>query len=248
MTRSQEIGCLLIHGFTSSPTEMAGLADTLRACGYRVDLPLLPGHASQPEELLQVSYHDWSATVEAALRALQAETQQQFVIGLSMGSVLALHLAANFNFSAVVALAPALKLPWWKESGIYLAAPFNLIRRKTHGPDVNDDDGRKSLDSYLEYPLRATREVFRLQRHVRRELPRITMPLFVAHSRQDHTIPLKNVDYLLRQVKSKYLEKMIVHDSYHVLTVDRDRYNIFARISAFIARIIARNSSQQAGA
>ncbi len=228
---------MLIHGFTSSPTEMAGLAETLRTRGYRVDLPLLPGHASQPEALLKVKYQDWIATVESALRTLQSETAQQIVIGLSMGGVLALHLAAQDNFAGVIALAPALKLPLWKEIGIRILSPFNLTRRKAHGPDVNDDHGRALLDSYREYPLLATREVFRLQRLVRRELARITMPLFVAHSLQDHTIPVHNVDYLLQQVKSKHVEKMLVHDSYHVLTVDRDRERIFVRILEFIAKV-----------
>ncbi len=216
---------------------MAGLAETLRARGYRVDLPLLPGHATHPEELLKVTYRDWITTVEVALLTLQAETRRQIVIGLSMGGVLALHLAANFDFAGVVALAPALKLLWWKERGIRLLTPFNLTRRKKHGPDVNDDHGRAVLDSYLAYPLAATRRLFDLQREVRRELSRITMPLFVAHSSQDHTIPLRNVDYLLQRVRSTYIEKMIVHDSYHVLTVDRDRERIFARICDFILKV-----------
>lgn len=237
MTRPENIGCLLIHGFTSSPTEMAGLADRLRDRGYRVNLPLLPGHATHPEELLQVTYHDWITTVESALRDLQTETQRQIVMGLSMGAVLALHLASTAALTAVVVLAPALKLPLWKEAGTHLLAQLNLTRHKTRGPDVNDDYGRHVLDSYREYPIRATREVFRLQRRVRGALPRVTAPLFVAHSRRDHTIPVRNVDYLLRRVRSQYVEKMIVQNSYHVLTVDRDRDAIFARILEFITRV-----------
>ncbi len=237
MTRLEEIGCLLIHGFTSSPTEMAGLAAALRAQGYHVVAPLLPGHASHPNELTQVTYHDWIATVEGALQRLQAETRKQIVLGQSMGGVLALHLAAQFDFAAVAVLAPALKLVPWKEWGVRLATPFNLTRRKRRGPDVCDEVGRKSLDSYLEYPLVATREVFRLQRLVQRELDRVTMPLFVAHSRQDHTVPVKNVDYLLARIKSNYVEKMIVQDSYHVLTVDHDHAAIFDRIFDFIKRV-----------
>ncbi|MEK7727285.1 MAG: alpha/beta fold hydrolase [candidate division KSB1 bacterium] len=237
MTRPEEIGCLLIHGFTSSPTEMAGLAVTLRAQGYRAQLPLLPGHASRAEELSHVKHQDWIAAVESALQNLQAITRKQIVIGQSMGGVLALHLAANFDFAAVVVLAPALKLVAWKEWGIRFAAPFNLTRRKRHGPDVCDDQGRKLLDSYMEYPLLATREVFRLQRRVHEELGRITMPLFVAHSRQDHTVPVENVAFLLSRINSTYVEKMIVQDSYHVLTVDHDRERIFARIHDFIKSV-----------
>lgn len=238
MTRTEEIGCLLIHGFTSSPTEMAGLAETLRERGYRVSLPVLPGHATHPDDLLLVTYRDWLANVESALRALQAGTQRQVVIGLSMGAVLALHLAASFVVAATVALAPALKLPMWKVAGIRIFAPFNLTRRKKRGPDVRDDHGRTALDSYRAYPLRATREVLRLQRHVRGELHRITAPLLVVHSRQDHTVSVENLDYLARRVRSTHIEKMIVHDSYHVLTVDHDRAAIFARIQEFLARVL----------
>ena len=238
MTPSHEIGSLLIHGFTSSPAEMQELAATLRERGYHVALPLLPGHATQPEELLHVTYQDWIATVETALQTLQAHTQKQIVIGLSMGGALALHLAANFDFAGIVALAPALRLPRWKEWGVRVLAPFNLTRHKRRGPDVRDAEGRKLLDSYLAYPLIATRELFRLQRHVRAELDRITMPLFVAHSLQDHTIPFQNVAYLLRRVKSQYIEKMILHESYHVLTVDHDRERLFARIHDFIRKVI----------
>lgn len=238
MTRPEDLGCLLIHGFTSSPTEMAGLAAALRARGHRVLVPLLPGHASHPNELSKVTHQDWIAATEAALQQLQTETRKQIVIGQSMGGVLALHLAARLDFAAVVVLAPALKLVPWKEWGVRLAAPFHLTRRKRRGPDVCDDAGRRSLDSYLEYPLNVTREVFRLQRLVQRELERITMPLFVAHSRQDHTVPVTNVDYVLSRVKSTDVEKMIVHDSYHVLTVDHDHARIFARIFDFMQRVL----------
>lgn len=217
---------------------MQELAATLRERGYRVALPLLPGHATRAEELLNVTHQDWIATAETALQTLQASTQKQIVIGLSMGGVLALHLAANFDFNGVVALAPALRLPRWKEWGIRMLAPFNLTRHKRRGPDVRDQQGRKLLDSYMAYPLIATRELFRLQRCVRGELDRITMPLFVAHSRQDHTIPFHNVAYLLRRVKSRYLEKMILHESYHVLTVDHDRERLFARIHEFIRKVV----------
>lgn len=238
MTRPEEIGCLLIHGFTSSPTEMAGLAEMLRARGYCVGVPLLPGHATRPEELINVTHQQWIATVADALRGLQSSTSKQIVIGQSMGGVLALHLAANFDCTAVAVLAPALKLVPWKEWGVRFAAPFNLTRRKRRGPDVRDDHGRAKLDSYWEYPLLATREVFRLQRLVRSELGRITMPLFVVHSVNDHTVPVSNVDYVLARVQSTYVEKMLVQDSYHVLTVDHDHPRIFARILDFMQKVL----------
>ena len=216
---------------------MAGLAAKLGSLGYHVNLPVLPGHASVPEDLLKVSHEDWLKTVEQAFIETRAATKKQIAIGLSMGATLALHLAANFSFAGVVALAPALKLPWWQEAGIHVLAPIIKTRRKPHGPDVNDDYGKQVLNSYPEYPLAAALEVFHLQRRVRAELDRITMPLLVIHSRHDHTIPLHNVGYLLARVRSTHAEKMIVEKSFHVLTVDYDREAIFARIAHFIQQV-----------
>ena len=238
MRRPQDIGCLLIHGFTSSPTEMKGLAASLQTAGYRLHLPTLPGHASTPDALAHVSYRDWLNTVESAFRRMQDETQQQIVIGLSLGGALALHLAANFVFSGVVALAPALWVPKWKEYGAYLVGPILKTRRKWRGPDVNDDHGRALLDSYREYPYSALYEVFNLQRVVRRELPQIRMPVLVIHSQQDHVVPVGNVQYLSARASAAPIEEMIVADSYHVLTVDRDRERIFRRIHEFIQKVL----------
>ncbi len=238
MTRPQDIGCLLIHGFTSSPTEMKGLAASLRAEGFRLHLPILPGHASTPDALLQVSHRDWLDAAESAFRRLQSETQKQIVIGLSLGGALALHLAANFVFSGVVALAPALWVPKWKEYGAYLVGPILKTRRKWRGPDVNDDHGRAQLDSYQEYPYSALYEVFNLQRVVRKELAHIRMPVLVIHSQQDHVVPIDNVQFLTARANSAQVEEMIVEESYHVLTVDRDRERIFRRFHEFIQKVL----------
>ncbi len=215
---------------------MKELAASLRTQGYHLQLPILPGHAATPEALRQVSSRDWLQTAETALQHLQNETKKQIVIGLSLGGALALHLAANFVFSGVVALAPALWVPKWKEYGAYLVGPILRTRRKWGGPDVNDDSGRALLDSYLEYPYSALYEVFNLQRVVREELAQIEMPVLLIHSRQDHVVPLANLQYVAERVNSTQVEKMIVTESYHVLTVDRDREQIFQRIHEFIRK------------
>jgi carboxylesterase len=217
---------------------MKELAASLRVQGYRLHLPVLPGHAATPEALLEVSYRDWLSTAEAALRHLQNETKKQIVIGLSLGGALALHLAANLVFSGVVALAPALWLPKWKEYGAYLMGAIMSMRRKSRGPDVNDSRGRALLESYHEYPYSALYEVFNLQRHVRKELEQIEMPMLLVHSRRDHVVPVKNLQFVAARVKSCHLEKMVVAESFHVLTVDRDREQIFQRIHAFIQKVI----------
>lgn len=216
---------------------MSELAAFLKTQGYLTQTPRLPGHATTPQDLLRVSHQDWLATAEESFQALRSSTQKQIVIGLSMGGLLALHLAANHTFAGVVALAPALKLRPWAKISIRLLSPFNYIRRKPRGPDVHDPRGKALLDGYNHYPIAAAKPLLRLQRLVRAELSKIKIPLLAIHSRQDHTVPIKALDYLFENVQSPHREQMIVEDSYHVLTVDCDREKIFARISDFIKRV-----------
>lgn len=216
---------------------MAGLAALLAEKGYTVRTPRLPGHATHPRDLLHVSHYDWLATAEQGLQEIRQISRQQVAIGLSLGATLALHLAANFRVAGVVALAPALKLSWWAAASVYLLSPFNYIRHKAAGPDVKNRAGKALLQSYESYPIAAAKPALRLMRLVRRELPRITAPLLAVHAQDDHVIPVGNLDYLLRQVKSPRVEKLIVTNSYHVLTVDHDHEEIFARVLAFIHHV-----------
>jgi carboxylesterase len=231
-----KIGCLLLHGFTANPTEMEGLATFLRVQGCAVTVPTLPGHGTQPDDLATVSYQEWIETSEQALAKLQQDYATVFVIGLSMGGALALHLAARHQFSGVVVMAAALRLPLWREIASYVAAPFMPMYHKRGGSDVHDRAGKAQLQNYDRYPLSAARQLLRLLRKVRAELPAVTMPILAIHSRHDHTVPFDNLALLMRRVGSTAREQMIVENSYHVLTVDYDHQMIFERIWKFMQK------------
>ncbi len=232
----QSIACLLLHGFTGNPAEMDGLANFLRRQGCAVAVPTLPGHATQPEDLRDIPYQEWIDTSERALRELEQRHAVVFVIGQSMGGTLALHLAAHHRFQGVVTLAAALRLPLYLEIASYVIAPFVPIRYKPNGSDVRDDNGKALLQNYDRYPMSALRQLMRMLRKVRNELPAVTMPVLAIHAPEDHVVPFDNLALLMSLVKSGAAEQMVVENSYHVLTVDYDREIIFARIWEFIGR------------
>ncbi|MCI0695234.1 alpha/beta fold hydrolase [candidate division KSB1 bacterium] len=230
------IACLLLHGFTGNPAEMEGLAAFLHNHGCEVSVPTLPGHATQPEDLRHVSYKAWIAASEKAFLDFRRHHPVVFVIGLSMGGALALHLAAHHQFAGVVTLAAALKMPLKQEIASYVLAPFVPVRHKRNGPDVHDAEAKASLRNYDRYPLAAARELMRMLRKIRAELPKVTMPILAIHSRADHVVPFDNLAVLMRRVQSPQREQMVAENSYHVLTVDYDRQAIFDRIWKFIQR------------
>jgi carboxylesterase len=233
---NNSIACLLLHGFTGSPAEMEGLANFLRDQGCAVAVPTLPGHATQPDDLRNVPYQKWIEMSEYAFDDLRQAYSTIFVIGQSMGGSLALHLAAHHQFAGVVTLAAALRLPLSLEIASYVLAPFVPVRYKRNGSDVNDHNGKAQLKNYDRYPMSAVRQLMRLLRQVRAELPAVTTPILAIHSPSDHVVPFDNLGLLMRKIKSPVREQMVVENSYHVLTVDYDRQIIFDKIRTFITK------------
>src|SRR3954469_8792346 len=107
--------CLLLHGLTGSPAEMRPGGEALAAAGFRAVGPLLPGHGTSPEDLAITTRFELVHAAESALLSLHG-ARRIFLCGLSVGGVLAIHLAARSwireglpDFAAVALMAPAVE-------------------------------------------------------------------------------------------------------------------------------------------
>jgi alpha-beta hydrolase superfamily lysophospholipase len=56
-------GVLLTHGLSDSPYHMRHLAAFFQRNGFRVMVLLLPGHGTQPGDLLHIHWQEWAKTV-----------------------------------------------------------------------------------------------------------------------------------------------------------------------------------------
>src|SRR5512134_3803819 len=92
---SSKPACLLIHGFTGAPKEMRWMGEYLHAQGHTVLGVRLAGHATQPEDLLHATWSDWLASVEDGFDYLKCFCDQVYLVGLSLGGVLALASTAR---------------------------------------------------------------------------------------------------------------------------------------------------------
>src|SRR5580704_3141489 len=88
-------GALVLHGFTGNPQSMRGLAVALADAGFTVEMPLLPGHGTAVEDMLDTRWKDWSLAAERAYTDLAARTDAVVVVGLSMGGSLSVWLAEH---------------------------------------------------------------------------------------------------------------------------------------------------------
>lgn len=79
---------------------------------------------------------------------------------------------------------------------------------------------------------------------VRGELPQVTQPLLVLHSRTDHVVPPSDSAVVLRSVSSTDVTETVLESSYHVATLDHDAERVFADSYGFISRLATRKTAR----
>ena len=102
-------GVYIIHGFTNTTYEVKELACYLGDQGYYAVANNLPGHGTTVEDCNRCKFTDWIDFVEQDIAEMFSKCDNVYVIGISMGSVLALHLCSTFPLNAVVFGATVLK-------------------------------------------------------------------------------------------------------------------------------------------
>jgi carboxylesterase len=234
-----------VHGFTATPHEMRPLGEGLAAAGFSVHAVRLAGHGTHVEDLAATSWTDWFASVEAGLAALRAERGRVAVCGMSLGALLALHLAAArpaevdalvlcgtpvLLGDARVRWLPTLaRVPW-------LARRWATIP-KGRGPDISDPAARDASLSYRAMPLAAIVQLLRFQAIVRSELARVAQPALLVHGRDDHSVPVANLDVLRQRLASPWVEAHVLERSWHVVTLDVERHEVVRLATDFLGRV-----------
>lgn len=222
---------LCLHGFTGTPYEVRSLGEALAERGIRARGPALPGHNETPERLARTTHGEWRAAVREHVRELRAEHERVFVVGMSMGGLLTLDVAAEERLDAVITIGVPLRLARPVEWLVPLLKHLKPMISKSEGSDIRDAAARERHPSYAVMPLRAVHELLRLQRLVRANLQRVTAPIYIAHGAHDKTANPRDARVIHAAVRSEVRELAIFESSGHVVPVDFDG-PLLARASA----------------
>jgi carboxylesterase len=77
----------------------------------------------------------------------------------------------------------------------------------------------------------------RFQSVVRADLAKVTQPLLLLHSAQDHVVEPVNSAMVLAGISSTDVREVVLQESYHVATLDHDAPLIFDATVEFIQRL-----------
>lgn len=234
---------LAFHGFGATPQEVLLVADLATELGLRVRAPLLPGHGSSVEDLARTRWSDWRGAAQRAFDEL-AQAGKVIVVGSSMGSLLALDLAASCpdRTLGVAALAPPTRLGWpFPSLALGVVSALNLpdfsIRKRR--VDIRDVRQRETQATYDRQPAHAGNDVRVAGRRVEARLRDVRCPALVMHARRDHVCPVDNARrvYARLGTPSRDKELVILPRSFHIITRDVERGLVRAHLEGFLRRL-----------
>jgi carboxylesterase len=212
------------------------MGEWLARQGYTVACPRLPGHGTDWRDLAGTTWQDIAREAEGALMELSGKCPTVVLAGLSVGGLLAFHLAANHGppvVAGVVAINPYVRNP------IFAFLPVvRRIRRRVKGV-INDikREGQNEL-GYEYLPVAGIAQLDRLMDVVQAELSDVSCPVRVFLSDVDHVVPKGTARWAFARLGSADKELIELHDSYHVATLDNDAEVIFRGTHEFVVRVL----------
>ncbi len=227
-----EKGILAVHGFTGSPSEMRPLAEFLHKTGYTVLAPRLCGHGTTPYEMAKTRWLHWYAAVEDGYHLLSNLCREITVVGMSMGGLLSLKLAAEYPVHKVVSVASPIYL---QDKRLPLLPVYRLLRSYVTARRRRYDAGPAYSVGYDETPLGSLSSLLSLIRQVKPLLPSITAPALVIQSEAEHTVRPDSADYIYQNLGSPDKEMFWLKRSGHVVILDMEREAVFQKIREFLA-------------
>ena len=250
---------LLIHGLTGTPAEMKPIAKRLVKQGFSVMCPALAGHCGSAMDLRKSKWQDWYAGIAEAFEALKAKHGRVYVAGLSMGALIALLLAREkgSRVDGIGLLSPTffydgwnmphirrrLLLPLviysplryfmsWRENPPY-GIKCERTRAAVHSVLTSRDAKASEKVGIFRTPAVTIHENLRLIRATKNALSGVHSPALIVHSTEDDTASIKNAHYVAARISSGKVETFFVDDTYHVLTLDKRKYDVARRLSDF---------------
>lgn len=131
-----DIGVIIIHGWTSYLRQINPLAKVLNNKGFLVYAPILSGHDTTPDKLESVTWQNWENDVLEAIRKMKTnkKIRKIFLIGVSFGGNLSILASQKIKVDGIILISTPIFLRdhYWTIITIKLLSYFKKNLNKAY--------------------------------------------------------------------------------------------------------------------
>lgn len=230
---------LLLHGFTGNTSDVRQLGRFLQKKGITSYSFNYQGHGEAPENILKSSPHVWYRQVTEAYDFLKSEGYDKiFTAGVSIGGALGLLLTHDRDVTGAAAICSPMFIKSHKELlESYKTYAANFKKRfENKDRQKIDDEINASLDDADD----TLEDINTVISKTEQTLEDIFVPVYVAQGSLDEVIDPESANVIYNNVSTEDSEKRLkfYENSGHVLTIDKDKNELFNDLYEFMEEII----------
>ncbi|RHW34895.1 alpha/beta fold hydrolase [Lysinibacillus yapensis] len=227
------IGVLMIHGFSGGPYEIDPLAFYIQKnTDWVIEKPTLAGHG-EVEALALKGYkaEHWLMDAEIAYRKLSKKADEIYIVGFSMGGIIAMYLAIRYKVKKLVLLSAAAKYI----APAQILADLKKVSKDAIRGQLSDNELFKRYESKIKnVPVSSTFQFMNIVRQVEPYLKKITAPTFLVQGQLDGIVPYTTAQYLYDQLAAQQKELYISPIGKHHICYSNDCDIWFPKVLNFL--------------
>lgn len=201
---------LLIHGFAGGNYDFGNLNNDIQIYSdIDVFTFTLPGH----DKLIvsNVTKEDWINRSEEQLKNIINNNYDEiYIIGHSMGGVIATYLASKYKeVTKLILAAPAFEFFKFKDNKISLKNAINSF------PLFHNYKLKEILSRILRMPIRTVKEFSNLINKYGKNIKNVTCPTLIIYGKDDKIVPYTAIEYVYNNISSKSITLYTIKDVNH---------------------------------
>jgi carboxylesterase len=253
---------LALHGLLGNPLEMQFVGKKLQRAGYTVTIPLIPGYGyatAQNTSYRTTHSEKWYEEVQRHFDALKRNHDTVSVVGLCIGAVLGLRLASERGdeVAALSALATTLDYDGWSipkyrfllPIAYYTPARYLYSYKERYPFGIKNENLRtwiaREMQTTTSSAAGASRlsaegifQAHRLIQHVKKHLDKVQCPTLIIHAEEDDVATPKSANLVESRIASQIKKKILLQDSYHIITLDNEKERVAAETIEFFDQAV----------
>jgi esterase/lipase len=225
------IGCLCLHGFTGGPYEIEPITAYIREnTDWLLSIPTYPGHGTVLS-LKGIPHTDWLEEAEKAYLELRQKADEIYIIGFSMGGMIAGYLASKYSCDKLVLLNAS---AYYLNPGQMIKDFANMMVSSIHGELRNHELFHRYRKKFQDTPFSATREFRKLVKTLKPSLSKVKAPTLIVQGECDGLVPRESAEYLYGTISAANKRICYFKESKHMICHDIEKDQLIDEVYQFL--------------